>query len=97
MKTIKRIEMANNNDIYNVETNQTLTIKQTDDNYYEIYADDELICDNERSLSSAQQFAEEYATDDGNLVIVGYGTHSGRKFWQLDDELQQKILKLAGF
>ena len=98
MKRIKRIEMASNDLLYDIDlTGKPLTIADSKDGYFEVYEGDECIHDTAASASMAKIWAKEYATDDGHLLVSGYGTNSGRKFWQLPESVQNEALELAGF
>ena len=97
MRVITRIEMANNEDIYNVGTGETLAIVDSKDGYFEVFENNECILDNAISFQEALNCAKEYVVNDGMIIVTGYGKHSGRKFWQLPKSLQKQVLKCAGF
>ena len=96
MKNIMSIEMANDNDIHQVSLGDEITILKSEDGYFEVH-DSDIACDNARSYHEAKRWAKEYAVNDGYIIVSGYGKRSGRKFWQLPERMQNKILKMAGF
>lgn len=92
MKTVTRIEMANDNDIYDVKFGALLEIKP-DGEGFTIYEDGEEI-----NYYHTKQQAEEAITEsvvDSQLIVTGYGKHSGRKFWQLPTKIQESVLSMA--
>ena len=95
MKRIKSIEMATNDLLLGVTLGDLMTIVDSKDGYFEIYEGNECVYDTAASHSMAKHWANVYATDD--CYINGYGTNSGRKFWQLPESIQDEALKLAGF
>jgi len=97
MKRIKRIEMATDELLLGVTLGDLMTIVDSKDGYFEVCEGNECIHDTAASASMAKIWAKEYATDDGHLLVSGYGTNSGRKFWQLPESVQNEALELAGF
>ena len=72
MKRIKRIEMASDDLMYDIDlTGKPLTIADSKDGYFEVYEGDECIHDTAASASMAKIWAKEYATDDGHLLVMG--------------------------
>ena len=62
--------------------------------YYTIHSQPtgEVFDENLRGIKYANEYLLFHAIDD-DLIIRGYGPHSGRKFWQLPDKIQAKIKK----
>jgi hypothetical protein len=97
MKRIKSIEMATNDLLLGVTLGEPMTIVDSRNGYFEVHEGDEVVYNTAASVSMAEIWAKEYAIDDGQLLTSGYGTNSGRKFWQLPESIQDEALKLAGF
>jgi len=90
--------MANDNDLYDVSLSNTIEIKpatQADFNQegFNIFINNEE-ADCADTYSDAIEEALKYLVDD-DLTVSGYGTHSGRKFWQLPESIQEEVVKLA--
>lgn len=93
MKQVKSIEMASSEELYQVQFLDTeLTIKPDGEGFSILLGDEE----QNWYQTKAQAVADlkSYAIDD-DLVVRGFGVHSGRKFWQLPEELKEQILKMA--
>ena len=97
MKVIKSIEMASSEDIYEVRfTGEKLTVSpDSDGGGYDVLLDGEEVFW-APSEAEAVETLVKYAVDD-HLIISGYGTYSGRKFWQLPDKIQRTIVLMAGY
>lgn len=97
MKIVTGIEMADNFNIYDVSFRGFLEIFEDPDEpvWYRIRNHEgEEQGNGFVTRKAARQYMIEYAVDE-DLVITGYGKHSGRKFWQLPEELQSKIIGIA--
>ncbi len=90
IKVIKRVEMANDNDIYEIVLGSPLEIIKDDDGF-SIIEDDEAI-DWRKTHKGAELAAKEWAMRD-DLIVTGYGKHSGQKLWKLPDKLLAEIKK----
>ena len=97
MKRIKSIEMATDDLLLGVTLGEPMTIVDRHNGYFEVHEGDEVVYNTAASVSMAEIWAKEYAIDDGHLLTSGYGTNSGRKFWQLPESVQNEALELAGF
>ena len=100
MNEIKSIYMADSNHVYEIDSGQELSIKKNklnDSIIYEVLVDGQETGDYFYKKKYANDCLKEYATDDGRLIVQGYGKHTGRKFWQLPTKLQRQVLKMAGF
>ena len=100
MKIITHIYMANADHICEIDSGEELTIKKNkidSSNIYEMLVDGEASGDWCDTLRDAKQLLKDYATDHGMVTVQGYGTYSGKKFWQLPARLQRQALKMAGF
>ena len=95
MKRIKSIEMATNDLLLGVTLGDLMTIVDSKDGFFEVYEGEECVYDTADSPSMAKHWANVYATY--HCYINGYGTNSGRKFWQLPESVQDEALELAGF
>ena len=91
MRKVIYIEMANDNDLYEVSTGGTLTLRKNTEEDFEILLDGEVI-DEAYNQKDAETCLLSHAIDN-DLIIQGYGRYSGRKFWQLPDALQKEILQ----
>ena len=96
MKKINRITMANEN-IVSILLGNELIIKQDKNNYYSVYEDNQYLNDYFASFKEAEEWAKNYATQDGDIRIKGWGRYSGLEFWRLPDNIKNKILEFAGF
>jgi len=93
MKVVKKIEMADDANLYDVKFDGTVSIIK--DGIYYIVEDNN---GDELSRSTTLITAENDILDcavDPMLVITGYGIYSGRKFWQLPDDIQHQVYKLS--
>lgn len=93
IRQITRVEMANSNDLYDVATGHEITVTSTPDHegFYNIIINSEEV-DYDSNRSRAVQKAKVLIIDT-DLIVSGYGTHAGRKFWQLPEKLQAQIKK----
>ena len=94
MKTVTAIEMANDNQIYRVSLGKELSIIEDEGDFIITNtgdADGELC---RHDLDQCQSRLVEFAIDD-DFIVSGYGIHSGRKFWQLPDEIKQEVIAAA--
>jgi len=89
---VKRIEMANDDSLYDVTKGDPITVKYSGGDA-DIFVSGEEVATVKPSEVKDALIA--WMTDDGDLTVSGYGKHSGRKFWQLPDALQTEVLKLA--
>lgn len=92
MKTITRIEMADDSNAYAVGFGKELSIKQDGDGFSIFEGDEEL--NYYHTEQQASKAIRESIVDD-SLIIKGFGKHSGRKFWQLPEDLKNEILRMA--
>ena len=88
MKMVSMIEMANSSEIFDVKFGGELSVKADGDGFSTFENDDEI--NYYQTKEQADKAVLESIVDD-HLIIKGYGIHSGRKFWQLPKNLQQKI------
>lgn len=94
MKAIKSIEMANDNDIYEVTFEASIQVKPCNTSGgFNIIVNGEESDWREREAPAIEE-AKTYMIDD-HMIISGYGTNSGRKFWQLPKSIQQEALAIA--
>lgn len=93
MKQITRIEMAGDTDLFAVITGDQLIINKLADDDYVIVLNGEVI-DEYHSQQDAEEDIIKYAIDD-DMIIQGWGTHSGGKYWQLPEAIQEEIIKIA--
>lgn len=90
MRKLKNIEMANDNEIFEMTFDGKIEVKQSElDDGYDVLIDGEEIewFDNQEDAIAE---AEDYTIDD-MLIVSGYGTHSGRKFWQLPVSVKNQV------
>ncbi len=92
MKTITSITMANDNDIEAVTLGKDITVKESE-GFYTVFEGSEPVNDYYTS-EQANEAAKELIIDD-DLIVQGYGTHSGRKYWQLPDNLKLQIKNIS--
>lgn len=92
MNLITAIEMAADNDIYEVTLGGAFTRKAAEGGFC-IYLDNEEINWLETE-EKADDFIKESAIE-GSLITTGYGKNSGKKFWQLPEKLQKEVLEKA--
>jgi len=85
--------MASSTELYQVIYDGTIGLKKATEGGFNIFIDDEET-DWDSDFLDAIEKAREYIVDD-HLIIKGYGTHSGRKFWQLPDNIRLGILGKA--
>lgn len=100
MNEIKSIYMADNTNVDDIGIGDDFSIKKDkEDNFfiYEILLNGEGTGEIFDTKKEAKEYVKEWATDNGHLIVQGYGTHSGRKFWQLPERIQRQIFKMAGF
>ena len=90
---IKRVEMANDDSLYEITKGDPITVQYSGGNA-DIFVSGEEV--ETVKPSEVKDALISWMTDDGDLAVSGYGKHSGRKFWQLPDALQTEVLKLAG-
>ena len=90
---IKRIEMANDDSLYEITKGNPITVKYSGGDA-DIFVSGEEV--DTVKPSEVKDALISWMTYGGYLVVSGYGKHSGRKFWQLPDALQTEVLKLAG-
>lgn len=93
MRQVTRIEMANDNELYEVSTRGQLTVNKLADDDFEILLNGEVI-DEACSQQEADDTILEYVVDE-YMVVSGYGKHSGCKFWQLPESIQNEVMKIA--
>ena len=97
MKEVTYIEMANDTDIFSVDLGRKIRFKKASDGEgFDLYYESKLI--EEICHAFTRQEARRDVTRylvDGDLIISGYGKHSGCKFWQLPKRLQGQIRNLA--
>lgn len=94
MKQITGINMASSNAIYQIITGSNVTFQHENDGTYSICIGSEIVEDNISLMAEAQAQAIIWAIDE-DLIITGYGCHSGRKFHQLPAQLQSQIRAYA--
>jgi hypothetical protein len=92
MKKVTRIEMADDNNIYDLSFGKELTIKPEGEGFSTFEGNEEN--NYYHTKEQAEQANAESIIDD-DLIITGYGKHSGRKFWQLPESMKAKIRKMA--
>ena len=92
MKKIKSIEMANSNEIYEITYQGNIGVKPNldSDGGFNIFVDG-VESDWRENEDEAIADAKTYRVDE-TLIILGYGTYSGRKFWQLPVKIQASVL-----
>lgn len=95
MKRVASIEMANDKDIYHVRFHGDIEVSPAGgaQGGFDIAIAGEAIDWAEFKEQAAQE-AEGYIVDE-DLVVSGFGKHSGRKFWQLPQKLQREVIRAA--
>lgn len=94
MRQITNIEMANSKELYCIIFGDTIEIKQESNGKgFDIRIAGEEY-DFAESKREANALAKDYIIDE-DLIISGYGMHSGRKFWQLPQKLQNEVMAIA--
>lgn len=88
---ITGVEMASDDQIYTVETGELLTIRKfkiDGEITYRVYLGEEEQ-DEFSGFRQAQAYRRQMRADK-QLLVSGYGKHSGRRFWQLPERIQSK-------
>lgn len=93
MRIIKSVEMANNNEVFSVGFGERIKVKPCAEDGFAIFIGDEE-ADWRLFRNDAKEDAKKYIIDE-HLVISGYGTNAGKKFWQLSEELREEIVTMA--
>lgn len=94
MKQVNGIEMANSKELYGVDYSGKIEIKPASNGEgFELWINGEE-SDFAETKREANALAKDYIVDS-QLIVSGYGTHSGRKFWQLPQKIQTEVIAMA--
>ena len=85
---VSYIEMADDNNVYSVEQEALPEDFEETIQHNGYYEGDAVQAAEEHGVALTKKEALELS---GNVVVRGYGTHSGRNVWQLPQKIQQQI------
>lgn len=93
IREIISVEMSNN-EIYQVELGKLIrVVADSDDEGFNVLEGEEEI-NWFLNESDAEKAALAWAMDD-DLIVKGFGEHSGKKLWQLPDSIRDQIFQIA--
>ena len=78
---------------YEVTFGGIIELKKAKEGGFNIWVNGEESDWKDNEQDAIEEAATYIISDD--LIIKGYGTHSGRKFWQLPESIQDEVIKMA--
>lgn len=93
LKRVTQIVMADNHNIDTILTDSFFELVKQDGQYLILNSNGDIECVFDNKSNAIDDLMLYVINDD--TAVTGYGTHSGRKYWQLPIRLQNQVKRLA--